>query len=456
MSANGSLSPLTPSPNGHGSGSADYNVVPPSADVVIIGGGIIGASTALFLARKGVSVVLCEKGTVGEEQSGRNWGWVRKMGRDIREIPLMIRSMQIWDELNAMTGEETGFRRIGTTYFFETEAEAARYEPWLSSVRQFGIDTRVVDAAEVARYGPGATRKWAGGLRTDSDGCAEPHLATRAILKGARDHGASIVECCAVRGLETSAGRVSEVITEKGRIRCNTVVLAGGVWSTFFARSIGVHFPQLKLLSQVARTRPITGGPLGCGSGRGFGYRQRLDGGYNISMRALYPVDITPDSFRFARQFLPALKHEWKGLKLRLGKQTFREMRIPRRWALDRQTVFERFRTLRPTADSKVLDDSFANMRAIFPGMSEIVVNEKVSAWIDLAPDAIPVISAVEQLPGFHIASGFSGHGFGIGPGAGELMAQIVMGEPTSVDTKAFRHSRFIDGSPIEHWPASF
>src|SRR5690606_24540351 len=145
----------------------------------------------------------------------------------------------------------------------------------------------------------------------------------------------------------------------------------------------------------------------GCGSGKGFGYRQRLDGGYNFSMRALYPVDITPDSFRFARQFMPALKHEWKGLKLRLGRQSFEEMHIPRKWALDRKTVFERVRTLRPVADSKVLNDSLANLRKAFPAMSELVVNEQVSAWIDLAPDAIPVISAVEQLPGFHIASGF-------------------------------------------------
>lgn len=435
---------------------SEFDILPPRADVVIVGGGIVGASTALALARRGLAVVLCEKGTVGEEQSGRNWGWVRKMGRDIRELPLMLRSMEIWDELHQITGAETGFRRVGVTYFFESDADAEKYAPWMRKAAQFELDTRFLTAAETAEIGPDSTRTWTGALHTASDGCAEPHLATRAIIRGARAHGAHVAECCAVRGIVRSAGRVSEVVTEKGRIACDAVVLAGGAWTTFLARSMGVHFPQLKLQSQVARTRPLAGGPKGCGSGSGFGYRQRLDGGYNFSMRALYPVQITPDSFRFGRQFLPALRHEWRGLKFRVGRQTLMEAQIPSRWDLDKSTVFERVRTLRPRADRKVLSDAIRNLRRAFPKMGEIVVNEQVSAWIDLSPDAIPVISAIDRIPGLHIASGFSGHGFGIGPGAGELMAQIVTGEPTSVDPAPFRHSRFIDGSPIEHWPASF
>src|SRR5215468_12774529 len=99
--------------------------LPPRADVVIVGGGIIGVSTALFLARQRVSVVLCEKGSIAGEQSSRNWGWVRKMGRDPREMPLMLESMRIWDRLQE-GGLDLGFRRSGIVYLCATGRELAR------------------------------------------------------------------------------------------------------------------------------------------------------------------------------------------------------------------------------------------------------------------------------------------------------------------------------------------
>ncbi|MDR5652575.1 NAD(P)/FAD-dependent oxidoreductase [Ruixingdingia sedimenti] len=436
--------------------SGNFDVLPPAADVVIVGGGIVGVSTAYFLAKKGLSVVLCEKGGLGEEQSSRNWGWVRKMGRDVREIPLMIRAMEIWKDLNAICGTETGFRVRGITYFFDKEGDAARYDPWMKAVAPYDLDTRLIGQAEIDRIAPGATHKWAGALHTPSDGFAEPHLATRAIAAAARAAGAHIVEACAVRGVETSAGTISHAVTERGTVRCNAVVLAGGSWSTFFARNMGVRLPQMKILSQVARTRPLTGGPIGCGSGPGFGFRQRLDGGYNFSMRALNPVDITPDGFRYFKDYIPALKHEWRGMLFRVGEASVRETLTAAHWKLDQRTVFEKVRILRPKASDKVLNRALANIRRIFPHLGEIQVAERMAAWIDTSPDAIPVISGVDSQPGFYIATGFSGHGFGLGPAAGELMAQIVAGETPMVDITPFRHSRFIDGSPIEHWPVAF
>src|ERR1700744_4038677 len=97
--------------------------VPARAGGVIIGGGIIGASTALFLAEKGHSVVLCEKGRIGGEQSSRNWGWCRTMGRDAREIPLAIESLRLWRGMNQRTNRETGFRQPGIMYLCRTRAE---------------------------------------------------------------------------------------------------------------------------------------------------------------------------------------------------------------------------------------------------------------------------------------------------------------------------------------------
>lgn len=433
-----------------------FNVVPPEADVVIIGGGIVGASTALHLARKGVSVVVCEKGELGEEQSNRNWGWVRKMGRDPREVPLMIRSMQIWPELNGIVEGETGFRVHGITYFVDEEKDLGKYDGWMKAVEPFGLDTRYVGGDEIGKFATGAAKKWAGGLHTASDGFAEPHMAARAIARGAEKHGATVVTGCAVRGVETTGGKVSGVVTEKGRIRTGSVVLAGGSWSSLFAGNLGIKMPQLKLLSQVMRTRPLSGGPTGCGSGKGFGFRKRLDGGYNFSMRSAHPVDIVPDSFRYLRDYVPALKNEWRAMKFRVGKRSVQETLTRRKWQLDERTVFEDIRILRPVPAHKVLDAALVNIRKIFPVFDEIVVNERMGAWIDVTPDAIPVISGVDALPGFHIATGFSGHGFGIAPAAGELMASLVTGDTPPVDPAPYRHSRFIDGSPVQHWPIGF
>src|SRR5262245_1397657 len=118
--------------------------LPESADVVVIGGGIVGASTALSLAERGVSVALCEKGHVAGEQSSRNWGWCRKMGRDLAEIPLAIESLRLWGEMNGRTGAATGFRRTGIVYLCERDRDVGKHEAWLDAARDFQIDSRIL------------------------------------------------------------------------------------------------------------------------------------------------------------------------------------------------------------------------------------------------------------------------------------------------------------------------
>src|SRR5215470_3046509 len=205
------------------------DVLPERVDVVV-GGGIIGTSTALFLAQKGVSTLLCEKGHIAGEQSSRNWGWCRKMGRDPRELPLIIESLRLWQGMNEMVAAETGFRQSGIMYLAETQAELGQFETWLEHARQYQLDTRVISRSQAAELMPGLTGDWTGALYTASDGKAEPQRAAPAIAEAARRHGASIVTGCAVRGIETAAGRVSAAVTEKGSISCDTVVLAGGAW----------------------------------------------------------------------------------------------------------------------------------------------------------------------------------------------------------------------------------
>src|SRR5881398_1683726 len=124
--------------------------LPARTDVVIIGGGIIGTSAALFLAQRGVSVALVEKGHIAGEQSSRNWGWCRKMVRDPRELPLIIESLRLWERMNETVEAETGFRTCGIMYLAESAEHLGRLESWLEYAREYQLDTRAIDGAEVA------------------------------------------------------------------------------------------------------------------------------------------------------------------------------------------------------------------------------------------------------------------------------------------------------------------
>jgi len=421
--------------------------LPARADVVVIGGGIVGASTALSLAERGVSVVLCEKGTIAGEQSSRNWGWCRKMGRDLAEVPLAVESLRLWQGMNARTNAETGFRQTGIVYLCGTAKEAARHEAWLAEAEAFQIDSSLIGPDEIDRLLPGSSRRWPAALYTPSDGCAEPGKATSAIANAAVGAGAVILEACAVRGIETSAGAVSGVVTEKGPIQCGQVVLAGGAWSRLFCGNLGVELPQLKILGSVLRTGPVASAPARAAGADDFAFRKRLDGGYSIARRNATEAELVPDSFRLFFEFVPALIAQWHELRLRVGRRFLEEWRIPRHWALDAVTPFETVRTLDPAPSLSILYEGSRNLARSFPAFEGMRVVERWAGLVDATPDGVPVISAVPALPGFFIASGFSGHGFGIGPGAGHLMADLVMGDAPLVDPKPYRYERFAKAS---------
>jgi glycine/D-amino acid oxidase-like deaminating enzyme len=417
--------------------------LPRSADVVVIGGGIIGASTALTLAERGISVALCEKGHIGGEQSSRNWGWCRKMGRDLAEIPLAIESLRLWGEMNARTGAETGFRRTGIVYLSERAQSLCQHEAWLAAAKHFQIDSRMIGAAEIDRLLPGSSRRWPGALYTPSDGIAEPEKATAAIANAAAGRDAAIIERCAVRGLETTGGSVSGVVTEHGRIRCSQVVLAGGAWSSLFCGNLGIRFPQLKVLGSVMRTAPFSG-PAPAVGANNFAFRKRADGGYTIAQRNANLAHIVPDSFRYLTDFLPSLVKQWHELRLRIGRRFIEEWQVPRRWELDSVTPFERVRVLDPEPSGAVIRQGLRNLKRAFPQFAGVKVVETWAGLMDVTPDAVPVISAFDALPGFYIASGFSGHGFGIGPAAGQLMVDLLTGARPLVDPKPYAFQRLL------------
>lgn len=420
---------------------------PQKVEVVIVGGGIVGTSAALALAERGIPVALCEKGHIAGEQSSRNWGWVRKARRDPREIPLVVESLGMWAGMNARVGAETGFRTTGIVFAAEADADVARYETWLGHARPYQIDARMISGSELDAVMPGAGAKWKAALYCPSDGRAEPQMAAPAIARAARRAGAKVLPDCAVRGLETAGGRVVAAVTERGRIACNAVILAGGAWSRRFLKDLGIRLPQLKVRASVARTAPIDGPPETAMWCETAAFRRRLDGGYNIANGNVNVVPLVPDSFAFFADFLPALQMEWQGLKLRLDGRFLDEWSEAAPVPLDRPSPYEKTRVLDPKPDSRYLREALDGLKRLFPAFADARIVQEWAGMIDVMPDAVPVISPVDGLGGLVVATGFSGHGFGIGPAAGRLAADLATGAAPIVDPHDFRFSRFTDGS---------
>lgn len=417
--------------------------LPARTDVAIIGGGIIGVATAYCLAARGIAVTLLEKGGIGAEQSSRNWGWCRSMGRDLTEIPLALASLRLWDEWREQLGEDTGFRRTGIYYACENPRQLAEQEAWLHGASAFGAEAHLLEGADLRRALPEGTRGgWSGALFAPHDGRAEPHLASAAIARAARRLGARLLTRCAVRGLSTEGGRVAGLITERGELRCSTVVLAGGAWSSLFCRNLGIRLPQLKVVASVLRTQPLPGGPEQALGASRYAFRKRQDGGYTIAQRNGNIAPITPDSFRYLRDFLPALGKQYREVRLRLGRTFLDEWHQPKHWALDRPGPFEQCRVLDPAPSPAILEEARSALCAIYPFFREMRIAQTWAGVMDVMPDAIPVIGEVPQLPGLFLSTGYSGHGFGIAPGAGHLMADLIQGTAPLVDPRPFRFSR--------------
>ncbi len=426
--------------------------LPKIVDVVIIGGGIIGSATALELSERGLSVLLCEKGQIAGEQSSRNWGWVRLGMRDPREIPLMVEAQRIWADLDRKIGRKTGFTQSGILFGASGTRDRDNLDRWMRHVDGLQTGARMVSGADLEALLPGCATGLQYALHMPQDGRAEPQWAAPAIAEAARDRGAVLMTNCAVRSVDVQSGLVAGVFTERGRVSCKQVVLAGGVWSRLFAGNAGIDLPQLKVLNTVLRTSPIEGPETALWSDD-FAMRKRADGGYTIASGHENTVDIVPDSFRLAWRFLPAYRQEWRSLRFRVSKRWAAEAQEGRRWLPTDVTPFERCRTLDPEPSTKVLRQAWAHACKGVPALKQAEIVQSWAGMIDVTPDAVPVISEVDDLPGMLIATGFSGHGFGIGPGAGRLMADLVTGVEPCVDPAAFRLSRFTDGSKVRPDP---
>ncbi|NEX45364.1 NAD(P)/FAD-dependent oxidoreductase [Pseudotabrizicola algicola] len=427
--------------------------LPDAADVVVLGGGIIGVMTALYLAQAGEKVVLCEKGRIAGEQSSRNWGWIRQQGRDKDELPIVVESLRLWQGFATQFGDALGFRQTGVMYLANTDAALESYEAFLPHAQANGVDTRMLASCEIAAL-LGTSADWKGGMFTPSDARAEPWVAVPLLAGLAASAGACLVENCAVRALDVQAGAVAGVVTEQGRVRAARVVVAGGAWSRLFLAAQGVVIPQLSVLASVAQTEPMPEVFAGGATDSHFAFRRRMDGGYTLAPGAEHDFFIGPDAFRSFFDYFPVLKKDFRSTHFRAtAPRGFPDgWTTPRAWG-DGPSPFEAVRILNPAPNRASLGHVQDRFAAAFPALGRPRLRLAWAGMIDTMPDVVPIVDHA-PIPGLTIATGMSGHGFGIGPGMGKVLANLVRGRATGHDIRRFRLSRFRDGSAPELGPA--
>lgn len=416
------------------------------ADVVIVGAGIAGTATAYFLGSRGVSAIVCEKGEVGGEQSTRNWGFVRQQGRDPRELPLMMRSNALWCRLERELNADLEFIQAGNLVTFATAHERERWGAWASYANAQGLATRILERKELDAILPGNRLGVLGAAYTPNDAQAEPRKAMPALRRAAEGRGARFLTDCAVFSIEVEAGAVTGVTTEQGRIRAPIVVVAAGVWSSRLLRFAGLELPSVWIRGSVARTTPVAS-ISHTATWSGVAFRQRRDGSMNIATRSA-DHDLMIDSVLDFTRFRGGFRANKRDIKVHLRRLFFDT--LAGRFSQD---AFARelmaHRVLDPEPNHEVLRRVLEDVQAAIPAAAHARIERSWAGYIDMSPDMLPTLDRLEHPAGLVIATGFSGHGFGLGPAAGEAVAELVLDGRAAIDLDAFRYRRFHDGSDL-------
>jgi glycine/D-amino acid oxidase-like deaminating enzyme len=369
-----------------------------SADAVIIGGGLHGCSTALHLALRGMKPILIEKDYAGRHASGVNAGGVRQLARHLAEVPLSVASMELWERIEDLVGDDCGFESHGQVLVAETEDELAKLAMRVDDLRLRGFThEELIDRAELKRLLPAVANHCPGGIVSRRDGAADPFRTTQAFRRAAIAYGATIIEGVRVTGLARRNG-AWEVVTDGGAYVAPVVVNAAGAWAARIAAMVGEPVPleiTAPMLMVTARIRRFID-PVVILRGRKLSFKQLANG--TVVIGGGHLAKAYPDE--------NATVLDWSKL------------------AASARTVWELFPVMRATTI--------------------------VRAWAGIEarmPDDIPVIGPSRKAAGLYHQFGFSAHGFQLGPGVGALMADLIVTGATNLPIEPFRVDRFARAS---------
>ncbi len=428
--------------------NTEHVSLPTEAEVVVIGGGIIGCSTAYYLAKAGLDVLVIEKNhKVAWEQSGRNWGFVRQLGRDPHELPMMIRSNAIWQGLEKELGAAVGWQQGGNMGMTDDEAVIPDYEQWRDAARQHGVKARILTGREVSKLAPGMSRDWTAGIYVASDGNADPERATDAIAKGVQKYGGQVVTDCAVTGFDVRGGQVAGVVTSRGAVKASTVICAAGAWTSTMVGWLGINLPQLRVRGTVARTQSVERILEPASWTPSMGFVQRQDGCFTIAGLDMTDLDLRLGDLKYARYFLRDFMKNRHRVSVNFGHPFWHDLvgRLPGTAAM--KDPLRRPRISDPRPNTKLVTATLKELRSLFPQIRGVALKKAWAGHIELTPDMLPVIDDAPGPGGLIIVTGLSGHGFGIGPGVGATVAELASGKTPAIDLTPFRLDRFAAGA---------
>ena len=370
-----------------------------TAEVIIVGGGVVGNAAAYYLAKRGVEVIVLEgSDSIGHGGSSRNGGGVRQSGRDVRELPYAIYGIKnIWPTLSEELGVDVEYVRKGNLRLGLNEDHIKILEGLTANAQGLGLDVTMVSAEEVKDICPHLSDQVVGASWCPTDGHANPMKTTLAYFKRARELGVTFISGAKVTAIKKIRGKARQVVVEDGTIfEGEHIILAAGYESRFVADSVGINIPMYPYFGSAIVTEAQP---------------KMFDIMLGVATAEIYGHQCAHGSFVFGSGtgLEPTKKPDMDDLKL------------------------------------MSLEGS-ANCRGIMkyvPKLKDAKIVRTWGGWMDMTPDGVPVISPVEEVPGLIIACGMCGHGFGTAPAVGYMLSQMVVGEKTVCDLMPLRYDRF-------------
>ncbi len=372
--------------------------------IIVIGAGITGLATAHALAEDGAEVTLIDTYGPAAMASGWTLAGVRQSGRDPAELPLAREAVALWAELDEMLGAPTVYRRSGNLRLARDAGEAGRITALVAEQAAAGLDISLVEGGDLRALAPALSQEIVCASYCPSDGQAEPLLVAHAYLAAARKLGVRFRFGTRVIGIESAGGRFRAVSTDAGPFGADACLVAAGIGTRALLAPLGLDLPLRTPLVTVALSEPVA--PcleqvLGT-AGADVAARQQADGRLRVSSGIL----------------------PW-----------------------DRQLMHDDQGRPRASPDAATLSRMLMRVAEVLPAFATTPVEKFWGGVIDLTPDALPVLGPVPGIAGLHVAAGFSGHGFCLGPVIGRVMRDLLLGRGQDRDLAAFAFDRFGEGA---------